>query len=192
MENSDKLSGYSIPGVKDKIIIHIHNNLENILNNWCKASGAKFNMEKTEIIPIGSKTHQNKVVNTRKLNQQDQPLENAIRITADGHPIRSLGAWIGNKTNNLTPWETITDKINTDLKRWKKCHPTLDGKRYIVQMIVGGITQFLTKAQGMPRNIESALIKTIRNFIWDDTKSPPINLEQLYRTKEEGNQPGCL
>lgn len=68
----------------------------------------------------------------------------------------------------------------------EKGHPTLDGKRYITQMIVGGMTQFLTKAQGMPKNIEAALIKIIRNFIWDNTKSPPINLEQLYRPQEEG------
>jgi hypothetical protein len=53
-------------------------------------------------------------------------------------------------------------------------------------MFVGGMTQFLTKAQGMPKNIESALTKMIRNFIWDDKRSPPISLEQLQRLKENG------
>ncbi|KAG0700960.1 hypothetical protein DFH29DRAFT_806953 [Suillus ampliporus] len=48
------------------------------------------------------------------------------------------------------------------------------------------MTQFLAKAQGMPKHIESALIKTTRNFIWNNTRSPPINLEQLYQPKETG------
>lgn len=134
LRNSEKLSGYTIPGIKDRIIVNLYaddttiylnennkyNDLEEILTNWCKASGAKFNMEKTEILPIGMKTHCDKVTNTRKLNQQDQPLESAIRIAANGHPIRLLGAWIGNEINGITPWEPIIDKINKNLKRWKR------------------------------------------------------------------------
>ncbi|KAG2104741.1 uncharacterized protein F5147DRAFT_579826 [Suillus discolor] len=51
-------------------------------------------------------------------------------------------------------------------------------------MIVGGMMQFLAKAQGMPKHIEAALVKTTRNFIWNDARSPPMNLEQLYQPKE--------
>ncbi|KAG1818840.1 hypothetical protein EV424DRAFT_1323668 [Suillus variegatus] len=38
----------------------------------------------------------------------------------------------------------------------------------------------------MPKHIESALVKTTRNFIWNEARSPPINLEQLYQPKEAG------
>ncbi|KIK36516.1 hypothetical protein CY34DRAFT_94245 [Suillus luteus UH-Slu-Lm8-n1] len=141
--------------------------------------GAKFNLEKTEIIPIGTKTHRDRVIQTRKPNRLEPPLNDNIRIVPDGHPVRSLGAWIGNKTDNTTPWEPVLNNINTALKRWKNGHPTLDGKKLIIQMIVGGMTQFLTKAQGMPKNIETALTKIIWGFIWDNVRTPPINLEQL-------------
>jgi hypothetical protein len=43
-------------------------------------------------------------------------------------------------------------------------------KRLIIQAIVGGHTQFLTKAQGMPPNIETTLTKMISKFLWGDTK----------------------
>jgi hypothetical protein len=36
--------------------------LQDILNTWCKASGAKFNIAKTEIIPIGSKEYGEEVI----------------------------------------------------------------------------------------------------------------------------------
>lgn len=52
-------------------------------------------------------------------------------------------------------------------------------------MIAGGKTQFLTKAQGKPKNIEKALTKTIRDFIGDNARTPPISLEQLYHPKEK-------
>lgn len=32
------------------------------LDKWCRVSGTKFNKEKTEIIPIGTKAHRKKVV----------------------------------------------------------------------------------------------------------------------------------
>jgi hypothetical protein len=116
------------------------------------------------------------VITTRKLNPDDTPLENSIRVAPDSHPIRSLGTWIGNKTNDAMPWEPIIDNISKTLDCWNKGHPSLDGKCLIAQMVIGGMTQFLAKAQGMPKNIEIALTKTMRNFIWNNEKTSPINL----------------
>jgi hypothetical protein len=62
--------GYKIPGVASKAVVKLfaddttaylseHDNLTDlyqILENWCLASGAKFNVAKTEIIPLA---HQN-------------------------------------------------------------------------------------------------------------------------------------
>lgn len=53
-------------------------------------------------------------------------------------------------------------------------------------MIVDSMTQFLTKAQGMPTSIEAAVTKKIRTFIWDDRKTPPISLTRLERPISEG------
>ena len=136
--------------------------IQDILDNWCQASGAKFNIDKTEIILIGTLKHCNRVIAFRKLNPQDQTTLNArIRIAEDSEATRSLGAWIGNKVNDITPWEPIIDKIHKNLTFWNKSHPTLQGRKTIIQMIVGGYTQFLAMAQGMPKHVETALIKII-------------------------------
>ena len=52
-------------------------------------------------------------------------------------------------------------------------------------MFAGGMTQFLTKAQSMPKEIESALVSTIRDFIWT-SNAPSISLQHLYAPKCEG------
>ena len=158
-----------------------------LLNDWCHVSGAKFNIEKTEIIPIGTEEHRDRIITTRKINANDTiTLDERIRIAKDGEAIRSLGAWIGNNVNDAVPWEAILDKIQSDLEKWGKNKPTMMGRKIIIQAVVGGHTQFLTRAQGMPDHIETALTKTIRNFMWDDDSSPRIAMEVLRKPIEEG------
>jgi hypothetical protein len=161
--------------------------LQSILEEWCIASGAKFNIGKMEIIPIGTQEHRAQVITSRKLNPRDHTsIDERIRIANDGEATRSLGAWIGNNTNNATPWEPIIDKAHRNLELWNKSHPTILGKKLIIQMIIGGYTQFLTMAQGMPQRIEETLIRMIRNFMWNDSNVPKIALDTLYRPIEEG------
>ncbi|PPQ85541.1 hypothetical protein CVT25_006781 [Psilocybe cyanescens] len=68
MRQSPKLKGLKIPGLKEKLIVNLFaddttvflNNadkfedLQAILDKWCTASTARFNIGKTEIIPLGS------------------------------------------------------------------------------------------------------------------------------------------
>ena len=113
-----------------------------ILEEWCSASGAKFNIEKTEIIPIGSPAHCTRMTETWQLNvNEQQPLNTRIRIAKDHDAVRILRAWLGNETEAMAPWEPIIDKINKLLTRFSKLHPTLDGWKLIIQMIIGGYTQ---------------------------------------------------
>jgi hypothetical protein len=55
-----------------------------------------------------------------------------------------LGAWIGNKIPYTTPWPSVLEKIDADLMHWETTYPTLEGKRHIISMIIGGWTQYLT------------------------------------------------
>ena len=165
LRNCNSLEGLSFSGKEGRLLVNLFaddttlylskndkfDTIEKILKEWCDISGAKFNIEKTEIIPIGTEEHRSEVVNTRKIHPTDaDPLDEKIRIAKDGEAVRSLGAWIGNRINDHMPWETVLDKIIRKLEIWGRSHPTLYGKRLIVQAVVGGHTQFLTKAQGMP------------------------------------------
>ena len=41
------------------------------------------------------------------------------------------------------------------------------GQRLIVQMFRGGVSQYLTTVQGMPKPVESTLQKMMSKFMWD-------------------------
>lgn len=201
LRNNPNCQGLAIPGLNEKLIINLFaddttlylsdedrfDDIEPKLSKWCEASGAKFNIEKTEIIPIGTHEHRLEVVTTRRINPRDQTqLDDRIHIARDGEAVRSLGAWIGNKAEDPTPWEVTLDKIRKNLALWKRSHPTIYGKRLIIQAIIGGHTQFLAMAQGMPCHIKDALTKMMRDFIWDQDTSPRMALEYLHKPIDKG------
>ena len=174
------IRGLDIPCLIEKLVIKLfadNTNLylskydrldvvQRVLDMWCEASGAKFNIEKMEVIPIGSPNYRQTVSTSRKINPLDQsPLPDNICIAKDGEVVRMLGAWIGNNADDQAPWEPLIDKIKMNLEKWSRIRPSVDGKCCIIQTIVSGFTQFLTQVQGMPTQVEKALKKIIDDFI---------------------------
>ena len=161
--------------------------LTGILDEWCRVSGAKFNVEKTEIIPIGSEEYRRKLVETRKMNEVSGIIPPPIHIARDGSATRLLGAWIGNGVSPEEPWGRITETIKKDFKRWESRYPTLEGKRHIVQMIAGGKTQFLTRAQGMPDTVRKSIQKAITGFLWGKDRAT-MRIESMAEDVEQGGR----
>ena len=201
LRNDNALQGITVPGLENKILVNLFaddttlylnkddrfDHVEDILRKWCEISGAKFNIEKTEIIPISTADHRATVATSRKLNpSDDNQLDNRIKIAKDGDAIRLLGAWIGNKADDLTPWELVIDLIKKDTDRWLKIHPTLYGKQLITQAIIGGRTQYLAKVQGMPPEVERTIQKIIQNFLWESEATPRIAPSTLELPIEQG------
>ena len=52
--------------------------------------------------------------------------------------------------------------------------------------MIGGHTQFLTAAQGMPDHIETAITQMISDFIWDNDTAPRMTLEHLNKPMDDG------
>ncbi len=142
--------------------------LETILRQWCRASGAKFNLAKTLIIPAGLPEYREKVLITRRLNAATIALPQHVKLIPDGTPARVLGAYVGNAVDNLEVWTGTLEKIDQQLRQWAKSHPTHEGKRLIVNMVVGGLTQYLTTVQGMSARVERSIQRRITKFLWDD------------------------
>ena len=201
IRNDHNIKGITIPGIEQAIKIKLFvddtnlflnkedrlDHIQQALNKWCKASGAKFYIDKIEIIPIGTEEHRKTVVECRKINLSDeQPLLQRICIAGDGEAVRILGAWIGNKVSNITPWEPIINTIKTKLKAWEKMHPTMNSRQLIIQAVIGGHTQFLVKSQGMLTTIELTITKIINKFIWGQEATPRIVSTMLQAPIENG------
>jgi hypothetical protein len=111
-----------------------------------------------------------------------------IHIVKDGEPVRVLGAFVGNGINQVNIWTPILERAESALTRWEKTRPTLEGKRLVVGMVVGGYTQYLTRVQGMPKGVETLFTKKICHFMYGSDKVPLVGLPVLHENIGDGGR----
>ncbi len=167
--------------------------LQTILDTWCSAAKARFNIGKTEIIPIGSETFRKEMAETYRDTGGWRNYPRNVHVAQEGEAVRILGAFFGNGTSQAGIWTLVLTKIVAMRKplmeviaRWKTGHATLHGKRHVIQMIIGGMTQYLTTVQRMPEEVLTRLNKIIRGFLWNDRRSPPVSLEHVHLPVAKG------
>ncbi|KAI0718699.1 hypothetical protein C8T65DRAFT_529424, partial [Cerioporus squamosus] len=195
------LRGFAVPGVRERILSALfaddttvylsafddYGLLLTVLSRWCAASRARFNSEKTELLPMGPKAYRDRVLETRCLGNGTSIIPLDVRIVPDGTAIRLLGAWVGNGINQCAVWSPMLRKIEENLQKWNKRRPTVKGKGLIVGLEVGSRSQYLTRVQGMPKAVESLLVKLIRIFLWGESvKTPPVAAKTLYDHPKNG------
>ena len=163
-------------------------NLQDILLKWCRVSGARFNIEKTEIIPLGNAAQRTEIIKTRKIGEHGDATPRNIHIARDGEPVRILGAWLGNNIDQTTTRAPIVKSVHKRLKRWSAMKHTLEGRRLILQMQVAGVTQYLTKVQGMPKEVENDLNKLVGQFMWNFEKVNTVNQAQMFAPHKKGGK----
>ncbi|KAI0338732.1 hypothetical protein BDW22DRAFT_1337497, partial [Trametopsis cervina] len=200
MLRQSDLVGFQLPGMSERLITTLfaddttvylaqqddYARLQHILASWCLAAGAKFNLNKTEIIPIGTTDYRSQVAHTRRLNALSDILPPDVHVVPDGLPVRVLGVWIGNAIDQLVPWTALLKKMQLRLQEWDRQGTTIISRVAIVNMEVGGRIQYLAKVQGVPPPVITAIKKIIQNFIWRDKRTPPINLDTLCLPPQEG------
>ena len=198
---TSSIRGIDVPSLDEKVKVSLfaddttvvlteHNSfsqLMDILGDWCEMSGAKFNVEKTEVIPIGTPEYRRHLVETRAMNETGETIPAPIHIARDREATRILGAWVGNDVNPTEPWRKIVETIKKDLKRWEARYPTIEEKQLIVQMVAGGKTQFLARAQGMPELVQEEVHKAIMEFVWGKDRAS-MNIGDAAQDPEWGGR----
>jgi len=64
----------------------------------------------------------------------------------------------------------------------------MEGRRLIVLMVAGAMSQYFAKVQGMPKQVESRLQKRIKHFLWAEREKVRINEATIMASKEQGGQ----
>jgi len=80
----------------------------------------------------------------------------------------------------------MLEKIDNKLEHWARGNWTIKGQKLIVQMVVGGMTQYLTVVQGMPCSVEKRLM--VRKFILGDKILSPVKKETRYAPLSKGGR----
>ncbi|TFK91865.1 hypothetical protein K466DRAFT_470591, partial [Polyporus arcularius HHB13444] len=194
------LSGMMISGDPERLItmlfaddttVYLDENdsfaeMQGILDLWCKGARARFNVEKTEVLPAGSREFREMMETRTSTTTLGRSIPPEVRIIRDGELIRSLGAWIGNACDEDTPWRKMIQVLEKNLGYWTRRKPTLHGRKLIVGMEVGGRSQFLAKAQPMSDLIEKRLRTIVTHFVNNGDKHPRVGRDTLYKQTSHG------
>ncbi|EJD51464.1 hypothetical protein AURDEDRAFT_31365, partial [Auricularia subglabra TFB-10046 SS5] len=184
LRESEELNGLTLPGMKEKLIATLfaddttvylsedddYAKLREILDIWCIAAGAKFNVAKTECIPFGTPEFRTRFREQRRASGSHTQIPDSVRIADDGETTRILGVWAGNDANDCDTWEKVFKKVSDQLVNWDRKHPSIEGRRRLIQAYIGGGTQYLTAAQGMPADILKRFKKLELDFFWEFKK----------------------
>ena len=160
------------------------NELRNIIDTFCKASTARFNMGKTEYLPVGNKEYREKVIESRKFGNNE--IEDNVKIIKEGEAMRTLGAWVGNETNTNIQWGEVLKKQEQTIDIWSKTNMSLSGKEIILKALVQSKAMFLATVNGMPRDVENKMKKLFKDFLWDGKKRGLMSWNQVIAPKEQG------
>jgi ribonuclease HI/exonuclease III len=162
--------------------------LREILETWCKASKAKFNIAKTEILPIGNVDFRERLIEQRVMTVGQRPIPDDIPIMKEGECMRVLGSWVGNNMDVEKPWKMVLKKIEKSLTGWEKCHPSMEERRHVVNAVQGAMTQYLMTVQDIPESILEELDRNIRRFIWGDKTNSPVCADYLFAPIGQGGK----
>ena len=160
------------------------NDLQKIISTFCKASTARFNMEKTEYLPVGNKEYRKKVVDTRCFG--DNEIEQGVKIIKDGEAMRTLGSWVGNETNADLQWEGVLRKQEETMAAWSKTNMSLKGREIILKALIQSKAMFLATVNGMPKNVEEKMKSMFKDFLWNGKKRGLMGWNQIIAEREQG------
>ncbi|KIY47301.1 hypothetical protein FISHEDRAFT_12717, partial [Fistulina hepatica ATCC 64428] len=200
MIRDSDLKGFDIPDTNERLVVQLFADdttiymsegdefltLTDILDKWCLASRAKFNKNKSVVIPVGAVDARQFLIANRKTQTARTSVPASVKILNDDETTRMLGAQVDNDKNAAHPWTPVLEKIDSVLQRWLAKHPTLEGKKLLVQWFPGGMMLFLAMAQGMLKEVEEQVNRRIRNFILEEDGSPRVGMNTIIRPKNEG------
>jgi hypothetical protein len=142
--------------------------LQKCLDLFCQAATARFNEQKTEIIPLGPVDSRTELIRTQKFN--DWKISDEVHIAQEGEAVRILGSWQGNGVNIQAKWNEIMERQLKTMKLWNSYYPSTAGRILIAKALVVSIAYYLMTVNGISRKNLETMDKNIRNFIWNSKK----------------------
>jgi len=173
----------------DDTLVYLNKNddmtiLDQIIDTFCAASTAKFNIDKTEILPVGKSEFRKEMIENRRMGNND--ISNDKKIIKEGESMRTLGSWVGNAKADTVQWEKIIKSQEKIIDIWGKMNLTTKGKELILKSLVQSKAVFLATVNGMPKEVETEMKKMYHKFLWNGKAKGVMKWEQVIEKRSRG------
>ena len=130
-----------------------------IFNKFSECSGLKLNLNKTEIIPIGTSK-----------NKKIEIPTHLSQIKIKHGPFKALGVWFADTQETITMlnFDDRIKNMETTINIWKSRSLSLKGKITIIKTLILPQVQFLFSMVYVEDKIISRIEKILYSFIWNN------------------------
>lgn len=165
---SSALKGIEIEGSTETSLIYQHaddttltlankssvTNAFKIFDEYCQASGAKINIDKSEVLVI---------------NDSVESVSNLqLPMIIKNDTIEILGIHFGDKEKcELLNWKSKVEKIGSLVKIWKQRKLSLKCRANVIQTLFVSRILYALNIITLPNWVEQDLVKHIYGFLWD-------------------------
>ncbi len=143
--------------------------IQEIIQLYCKASGAKINKKKSEVILFQS---------------NDPPLFNLEDYTLKEFT-KYLGVMIGNNIPSKLIWENIIKKMRAIIALWKRRNLSIQGRSLVAKSLILSKIWYIATNQVIPIEVLKEIKDIVYEYIWEGKKAPVRHLLASLE-KEEG------
>jgi len=151
--------------------------------------GLKFNLEKTDMKPVGPHTFQEKCYRDQDMAGSNIP---GAHILPPVDPLCILGVWIGSRDNALHRWTQIDVHIKKIISQWQVIRASVRNRSLLAKALMLSRCHFLMDGNGIPPHILRQISNRIMGFVRG--KFSAMSYGTLEAPLEEGglNNPSLI
>jgi len=151
--------------------------------------GSKFNMDKTDMKPVGPHAFQVQCYTDQNMAGPTLP---GACVLPPTDPLRILGVWVGSRDNALHRWVQIDGHIKKIISQWRAIGANVRNRTLLAKALMLSRCHFLMDGNGIPPHILRRISNRIMGFVWG--KFSAMSYDTLEAPLAEGgiNNPSLV
>src|SRR5258706_2162299 len=142
-----------------------------VMTDSCLAIGCKFNLDKTDILVVGSLAHR-----SAGIHEEITACFDGAYVLPDGSPLRILGVWV-NSPDRATPrWKQITSHIKKLVSQWTSIGASILNRVVLAKALMMSRCYYLLDGNSIPPSALRKLNNVIHRFVRGSYSSAPYRL----------------
>jgi len=153
--------------------------LASCLEDTSLAVGSKFNMEKTDVKPVGTEGFVRRCHEEQRMGHSTLP---GAYVLPPEDPLRILGIWIGDTSLALPRWKQIEHHISKLIRQWTAIGASVQNRCILAKALMQSRCYHLLDGNGIPAQILKKISRKISGFVRGrfsaesyDTLEAPLN-----------------
>jgi len=142
-----------------------------VMTDTMLAIGCKFNLDKTDILVVGSLAHRSNGLH----KDVTACFEGAYVLPADS-PLRILGVWVNSPDRTTPRWKQVVSHIKKLVSQWSSIGTSMLNRVVLAKALMMSRCYYLLDGNGIPPSILHKLSNLILHFVRGSYSSVPYRL----------------